>query len=158
MEGDETVVLSLSADPAYDVGSPGSATVTIHDNDQPPPQKPTVTVVATDPLASEPGTDTGTFTLYRTGSTDAPLTVYYAVGGTAQNGVDYQALPGSVTIPAGASSAGVEVRPIDDRVIELPELVILTLSADDAYDIGLLNTATVTILDNDILGLNAEPR
>ncbi|PYM16528.1 MAG: hypothetical protein DME18_01195, partial [Verrucomicrobia bacterium] len=158
VEGDETVVLSLSADAAYDVGSPGSATVTIHDNDQPPPQKPTVTVVATDPLASEPGTDTGTFTLYRTGSTDAPLTVYCAVGGTAQNGVDYQALPGSVTIPAGASSAGVEVRPIDDRVIELPELVILTLSADDAYDIGLLNTATVTILDNDILGLNAEPR
>ena len=56
-----------------------------------------------------------------------------------------------MTIPAGASSVTVVVRPIDDRKIEIAELVILTLIPDEAYTIGLLSTATVTILDNDLL-------
>ena len=60
-------------------------------------------------------------------------------------------LSGSVTIPAGASSVDVLVRPIDDRLIEIAEVVILTLSPGDAYNVGLLNTAVVTILDNDLL-------
>ena len=72
-------------------------------------------------------------------------------GGTAINGVDYETLSGSVTIPDGASSVTVVVRPIDDRKIEIAELVILTLIPDEAYTIGLLSTATVTILDNDLL-------
>jgi PKD repeat protein len=37
VEGNETAVLTLSANSTYTVGSPGSATVTIADNDQPPP-------------------------------------------------------------------------------------------------------------------------
>ena len=150
VEGDETVALTLSADAAYTIGSPGNAEVTIHDNDQPPPEKPTVTVAATDLLASESG-DTGTFTISRTGSTTGSVTVRYTLGGTAANGVDYQLLSGSVTIPAGASSVDVLVRPIDDRLIEIAEIVILTLSPGDAYNVGLLNTAVVTILDNDLL-------
>src|SRR5205814_1435476 len=40
-EGDEAVVLTLSQDAAYDVGSANSATVTIHDNDSRPPTAPT---------------------------------------------------------------------------------------------------------------------
>src|SRR5205814_621961 len=111
VRGAETVVLTLGPDTAYTVGSPNSATVTIADNDQPPPP-PTVTVVATDASASESG-DTGTFTISRTGSTAAALTVNYSIGGSADNGVDYQSLSGSVTISAGSSSAAVIVTPID---------------------------------------------
>src|SRR5439155_548243 len=37
VEGPETVVLTIDSDTHYIVGSPGSATVTIADNDQPPP-------------------------------------------------------------------------------------------------------------------------
>jgi len=235
VEGDETIVLTLSANAAYTVGSPGSATITIHDNDSTPPPPPTadftanptsgnaplavqftdrssgsitsrdwnfgdgsshsstqnpshtynnagdytvtltvtgsggsdsksvtihvtappppptVTVLATDFLASEPGTDTGTFTISRTGDTSTPLTVNYSLGGTAQNGTDYQQLATTVTIPVGASSVDVVVRPIDDQLIEVAELVILTLSPDTAYNVGLLNTATITIVDNDLL-------
>jgi len=152
VETEETVELTLTAEDAYTVGSPDRATITIRDNDKPPPpEKPTVTVAAADLLAAESGTDPGSFMVSRTGSTATPLTVRYSLGGTAQNGSDYQTLSGSVTIAAGATSANVIVLPIDDRRIEIAELVILTLSADDAYNIGLLNTATVTILDNDIL-------
>ena len=62
---------------------------------------PVVTILASDPNASEIGPDTGAFTISRTGPTNDNLTVFYGVGGTAQPGVDYQPLAGHVTIPAG---------------------------------------------------------
>src|SRR5436189_217023 len=46
VEGNETVVLTLSSDAAYTIGSPNNATVTIADNDQ--PALPTVTVVTSE--------------------------------------------------------------------------------------------------------------
>jgi hypothetical protein len=157
VEGTETVVLTLSTDAAYVVGSPGSATVNIADNDQaPPPEKPIVSLASTDLLAAEAGPDSATLTVSRSCCTAASLTVRYSVGGTASNGVDYQTLSGSVTIPAGASTANVVIRPIDDRLFDPAELVIVTLSPDDAYHVGLLNIALVTILDNDLLLLGSQ--
>ena len=52
------------------------------------PPVPVVNIYATDASASEAGggTNTGRFTVYRDGPTNAPLTVYYTVGGSAQNG------------------------------------------------------------------------
>lgn len=52
------------------------------------------------------------FVLHRTGSVAEPLTVAYTVSGTAQAGVHYQPLPGSVTFPAGATSVTVDVVPL----------------------------------------------
>ena len=147
VEGNETVVLAISANAAYTIGSPGSATVTIADNDSPPPP-PTVTVTVTDANASESG-DTGTFTVSRSGSTASSLTVFYSMSGSAQNGSDYQTLSGSVAIPAGASSANITVTPIDDTIVEGNETVVLTLSANAAYTVGSPSSATVTIADND---------
>jgi parallel beta-helix repeat protein len=157
VEGSETVTLTLSASAAYIIGSPNSATVTIADNDQPPPERPVVSLTSADLLASEAGPDTASLTVSRTGGTTASLTVRYSLSGTAANGVDYQSLSGSVTIPAGASSANIVVRPIDDRVIEVAELVTLTLSSSSAYTVSTLNTAIVTILDNDLFILGTGP-
>src|SRR5260221_4280479 len=125
-------VLTLSANAAYTVGSPSSATVTIADNDQPPPPLPIVTVVAADVNASEFG-DIGTFTITRTGSTGGSLTVNYGLGGAAQNGIDYQQLPASVTISAGAASADITVTPINDSIVETDERVVLDTSAHQPY-------------------------
>src|SRR5439155_21015776 len=148
-EGDETVVLTLTADAAYDVGSPNSATITIHDNDQPSSERATVVVAASDASASEQGPDPGEFTFTRTGDTSFALTVNYTLGGTAQNGTDYQPLGTSVTIPAGSGSATLAVMPIDDTEAEGDETVVLTLTADAAYDVGSPNSAAITIADND---------
>src|SRR5262249_46010449 len=127
---------------------PRTATVTIADNDQ-----PAVTIVATDPNAAETttGSNTGTFTILRAGPTTAPMTVTFTVGGTATNGVDYVLIPGSVTIPAGPSSATVTVTPIDDTLAEGSETVVLTLTAGSTYSVGSPGTATVVIADNDNL-------
>jgi len=139
----ETVVVTLSADPEYTVGSPASATVNIADNDA-----ATVTIAATDPSAAEPSSP-GTFTVTRTGDTTADLVVTYLPSGSAVNGADYEALSGSVTIPAGASSATITVTPKDDALVEGPETVVLTLTAGTGYVPGTPSSDTVTIADND---------
>src|SRR5438132_587071 len=61
---------------------------------------PVVTIKATDAFATYSG-DTGTFTLFRDGPTNDSLFVYYRIGGTASNGVDYASIPNTATIPAG---------------------------------------------------------
>ena len=114
-------------------------------------QLPSVTLRVTDAVASEPGTDTATFCVSRTGSLDAPLTVFYGVGGTASNGVDYVTLPNNVNIPAGASNATVVVQPVDDSIAESPETIILTLTTNAAYALASPSSATATLLDNDNL-------
>jgi subtilisin-like proprotein convertase family protein len=111
---------------------------------------PVVDVTATDANAAEQGLDPGTFTITRSGSTSSALTVYYAIGGSATNGVDYNALSGSLTISAGATSGVVTVKPIDDTLVETSETVILTLSSSASYKIGTHSSATVVIADNDM--------
>lgn len=144
-EGAETVVLTLSANAAYQIGTPDNAAVNI--TDPPPPTAPTVTVSASDASASETGPNTGTFTVSRTGSTASALVVLYSMSGTASNGTDYTILNGSVTIPSGSSSAPVIVTPSSDGLTEGTETAILTLSANAAYQIGAGANATVSIAD-----------
>ncbi len=88
---------------------------------------PVVSIITTSPIAVEGGTNIGVFSVSRSGPTSQPLTIYYRIGGTAQNAVDYQPLPGSVTIPAGQRSAAIQVRPIDDTIEEEDETVEVTL-------------------------------
>jgi len=91
-----------------------------HTQSSPPPSLPTVTATASDASASEVNRDPGVVTITRSGSTTASLTVNFALGGTASNGTDYNSLPSSVTIPAGAASATVTVTPVDDALVDGP--------------------------------------
>lgn len=108
-----------------------------------------VSVAATDPEASEAGSNPGSFTVTRTGSTAAPLAVSVTVGGTASSGADYQAIPATLTLPAGSASVAVAVVPIDDSAVEPSETVVLNLSAGTGYVVGAPASATVTIRDNE---------
>ncbi|MCI0400307.1 MAG: DNRLRE domain-containing protein [Gammaproteobacteria bacterium] len=144
-EGNETVVLTVTSDTEYTVGNPSGATLTLAADAL---NLPTATIVATDPSAFEAGPDPGVFTISRTGDTSAPLTVTYSIGGNATEGVDYESIDTSVTIPVGAASATVTIQPIDDLVVD-DEEVALTLAPDVFYVVGVPGTATVTITDND---------
>ena len=116
-----------------------------------------VTIVATDPVASEVGPDTATFTVTRpTWSTGAAVIVNYAISGTASNGVDYSNLTGNVTIPVGATNATITVLPYNDLQFQEPtETVILALSGGD-YQIGAANAATATIANLDGFYVSAQ--
>lgn len=116
--------------------------------------RPTISIAATDPAAAEVNApalaNPGVFTVTRTGPTTQPLVVNYTLGGTATPGADYTALPGSVTIPAGALSATFSVNVFNEDVGEPTETVIATLGRGVGYSINLaLNRATVNITDNE---------
>jgi hypothetical protein len=108
-----------------------------------------VTVAATDNNAKEGRTpDQGVFTITRTGSTAAPLTVSYSLSGSASS-ADYNTILSTVTIPAGSASTTVRVIPVDDTLIEGNETVILSLTDTNSYDLGRQNSGTVIIGDNE---------
>ena len=109
------------------------------------PPIPIVHILATDPCAAEAGAAPATLTVVRNGPTNAPLTVYYSVAGSAQNGVDYQLLSGSVTIPACASSAPITITPIDDSLVEGDE-VVFALSKPFNFLLDRLATSFLSIV------------
>jgi uncharacterized protein len=116
------------------------------------PTLPTVTIAANPTATTEGSATPGLFTITRTGSTTSPLTVNFAVSGSATSGSDYTT-PGSfatnsIVIPAGASSVDIAIAAIDDTIVEPVEDVSLILSTSASYNLGAAN-ATVTINDND---------
>ena len=100
------------------------------------------------------GPKTATFTVRRFGDTNGDLTVPYDIGGTASNGVDYVALPGSVTVPAGERRALITIVPIDDGPPDVNKTVILTLLPDmqmnplPGYVLGFPRRAAAVIIDH----------
>jgi hypothetical protein len=113
---------------------------------------PIVTVSARDAWAIEPtnntALDTATFRIRRSGPTNLPLVVAYSLGGTADNGTDYELLGSTATIPAGRRSALVIVRPRPDTQPEGLETVILRLQQANVagnYVIGRPSTAIALI-------------
>jgi hypothetical protein len=148
IEGDETVVLTLAANESYVVGPTNRATVTITDNDS-AGTLPTVTVLATDGTASLSGPDPGTFTLTRNGDTSSPLTVNFALGGSATKWNDYRRwegdMPESITISAGATSADLTIYPVGEPGGGSALDVVLTIGADAGYTVGAPASASVNI-------------
>jgi hypothetical protein len=111
---------------------------------------PSVTVAATVANTAEGSSTPGTFTVTRTGSTTSALTVRYGVGGTAVAGTDYTALSGTVTIPAGSSSATVSVAPLSATTTATSATVIITLVPLNTYSVpgqtaATGSSATVTV-------------
>jgi thermitase len=116
----------------------------------PPPGTPRVSARASVPSAAEAGLVTGRFTVQRTESTDEALVVHVTITGTATPGTDYVPLPNTVTIPAGAASADVDVVPLDDALVESNETVTMTVAPDPAYVPGAPSSATVVISSDDL--------
>ena len=82
------------------------------------------------------------FVLGRSGPTTAPLTVTYALSGSAESGVHYDPLPGSVTFPAGSASTTVTVVP---RQTPRGALVELTLQVTGGTPVAPPPTWKATI-------------
>jgi hypothetical protein len=103
------------------------------------------------------GSNTATFLVRRDSGNNAALTVYYSIGGTASNGVDYAAIPNNVTIPAGQWYALIAIVPLndDDSAYRDYDTVVLALSAPSnappSYRVGSPSVAGAIILEEDLL-------
>ncbi|WP_094583979.1 Calx-beta domain-containing protein [Synechococcus sp. BO 8801] len=151
-EPDESFFLNLSA-PTNGVtiaDSQGLGTIT---NDDPAPL-PVVTLAVSPASVTENGATNLIYTFTRTGATTNPLTVNYAINGTASNGTDYALIPASLTFAAGSATATVTVDPTTDAILEPDETVALTLTADPAYVVGTTTAVTGTIANDDAASLS----
>ncbi|MFZ9746990.1 MAG: DUF1800 family protein [Opitutaceae bacterium] len=101
-------------------------------------------VAATDAVAGSPAV----FTFSRVGPVSQAITVEYRLTGSAASGVDFDPLPGRVTIPAGATSATVTLQPRPNPANTLSRTVELSLEARNGYGLGVDATAGVTLFAN----------
>lgn len=142
---------TYSAIVSNSAGFAKSANATLTVNPPPTTAKPMVSVQAGQATTVEGATTPGTFVISRTGGTTAGLTVNFALSGTASNGVDYVTVSNTANIAAGASNTLVNIKALADVDIraETNESVLLTLSpsAQGAYDIGMPNSAMITITE-----------
>ena len=153
IEADETVTVTLnsitSGDPTVSIGAANNATLNILDDDT-----GTVSIAATT-NGNETGPVDGRFTVTQSGVSSTATVIGYIVSGTAAQGTDFTALSGSVTIPAGSTTATIDIDVIDDMIVEAIENVTLTLDAVTSGDAQITvvgppnNNATITIADND---------
>jgi hypothetical protein len=160
-EGSETVIVTLLAigagQPQVSLDqSASSATVSIADD-----ETGLISIVATTP-GSEAGPTNGRFTLTQGGITTTNTVIAYQISGSATAGSDYQPLSGTVTIPAGQTTATIDVMVSDDQLVEGPEGVTVTPNSITSGQAGLAidsagNQATVSIADNDTAQLSIEP-
>lgn len=121
-----------------------------------PPLWPVVSIAAVDPVASEgtwrtrlhePATNnSGRFEVSRVVASASSLEVKLAIGGTASSGVDYVALPSTITIPAHSNSVSVFVFPTGSTLGTDPATVTVALVPEGTYQFGNPTNATVALL------------
>jgi len=153
IEGVQTVVVRLdeitSGDDRLEIDEDAdAATVNITDNDT------GLVSITAGTGVSEAGPLSSTFTVTQSGISDVPTVISYTISGTAASGSDFTALSGTVTIPAGQTSATITLTALNDALVEGDETVIVTLTGitsggelvliDEEHDV-----ATITIADND---------
>ena len=113
---------------------------------------PTVSIKAVTKTAFEKGKRSVALLVSRKGTKANkadPLTVNYIIGGSAENGIDYIFLPGSVTIPAHKSAVTIKLKPFDDSDLEGPETVEFKIVPVTDYTNSLKSKAQVTIVDSE---------
>lgn len=141
-EAAETVVLAIQGSDIYTAGSPGTATVTITDN-----ETPQISLATEYGSAYERVTDDYIlFRANRLGDVAGEVTVNLAYSGA---GVASASGPATVTIPAGAGSATFQVHPLDNTALDGDREVVATVTAGTGYTVGTA-AATGTIIDDEL--------
>ncbi|ASK94194.1 hemagglutinin [Xanthomonas campestris pv. trichodesmae] len=145
VEADETVTFSVASGTGYSTGSPASATATIVNDDFP------VASIAVSPASV---TEDGATNLLYTVTLDQPspsaLSIGFGVSGTATSGTDYAAVSSPLVIAAGQTTGTITINPTADTTVEPDETVVISLNTGSGYTVGSPNSATGTILNDDL--------
>lgn len=93
------------------------------------------------------GCGTSTLTIFRTENIQQTATYPIDISGTAQNGVDYTFIPGSITFAAGDSSVTLTIQPTYDMITEGSETFILSIN-DTLCDGTLIPFSQTIVIKN----------
>ena len=124
VEGDETVILTLSSPNNATLGSNSVHTYTITDNDG----TPAIEFSSASSADLESVTSRSVDVVIPFSSLQQIGVDYAVTGGTAGSGTDYSLTAGNLTIPDGATSGTIVIPTIDDATDESDETIIITLS------------------------------
>ncbi|MFN5855097.1 MAG: Calx-beta domain-containing protein, partial [Pseudanabaenaceae cyanobacterium] len=145
-EGAETIILNFGTITGGTAGSANSSTITIPDNDA---ISYGITTSSTSITEGNSGTTAVTFTVTRSGGTDAASTVDYNFGGTAGAG-DYTianglGTSGTVSFAPTETSKTITVNVNGETLVENDESISVTLSNPSASTpTSTITNATVT--------------
>jgi len=149
-EGDEQLQLHLvTPTGGAALGTIRDATLTLRDNDAPPPAG-SLQLSGAGYVFTE-GDGTVSITVTRTGGSAGAVGVDYAFSnGTATGGQDYVSSNGNLLFAEGVTSAAIELIILEDLLQEPPETLVITLtSATGGAAIGQPSAAEITLLDNE---------
>jgi len=120
--------------------SPAGTAIIVRDNDfQPIVSLPSLPTIIFSAVEGDTGTTNLTFNVFLTNPSIEDITVDYATSdSSAKAGIDYVASSGTITIPAGTTSATASIPIIGDTVVETPEVFRIDLSnATNVSSIGI---------------------
>ena len=145
VEGNETFTVTLS-NPTGEgqLSTNAVAQVTIGDDDL-----YSFTLTTNAVSVAENGTNV-TFTVVRSGATNATSVKYATAAGTAKAAADFTAATGTLSFADGETNKTVTVTVLDDTLIEADETFTFALNTPGTNGVlGAVSTATVTITEND---------
>jgi RTX calcium-binding nonapeptide repeat (4 copies)/Calx-beta domain len=153
VEPDKTVALTLVGGQGYSVGTGGTASGTIQNDDA------DVSLTVSPASVLEDGGTGVVYTFTRSGYTGAALTANFTVGGTAVlgGGNDYTqtgattftGTSGTVTFAANATTASVTLTPIADAAVEADKTLAFTLGSGTGYNVATPSAVSSTLLNDD---------
>jgi hypothetical protein len=116
----------------------------------------TVSLNTTNSLVSRVAGKSAIVTFTRAGDLQSPLQVNYSLSGSAVAGQDFQLSPTysgttSLSIPAGATSANVEILPLTSTNFVQGRGLRFSVDAGTAYEVGTPATVDLTIGGNTIV-------
>lgn len=143
-EDDETLLVNLTnASGATIADAQGIGTITDDDPD------PTVDIANASVAEGDTGPTDASFTVTLSAPAGREVAVDYATAdGSATAGTDYTATSGTLTFPAGTTSAAIDVPALGDFINEGNETFTVSLSSPSNATLGT-TTGTGTIVDDD---------
>jgi hypothetical protein len=142
-EGSETVILDISGVTNGTESGTQQRTVTLTDNES----APTVSISSSFSVSTEGGTGL-TITATQSGTSSLTTTVNFSFSGTAIYGTDYT-MNGSITIPAGSTSATTSLVPTDDALDEATETITIDVSSVTNGTENGTQQLNISLNDND---------
>lgn len=143
-EADQTIICRLSTNDEYAITPPGSATVTIVDDDS-----SQFTIQSLVGATAEPSSAPVTRNLFAisrpAGGTS--VSVKYSISGSAASGADFTSLSGTLTFGAADTVLNLPITLLNDSLNENAETIVITLLAGTGYRLGFETKATATVLD-----------
>ena len=145
-EANETVIITLTDGTAYDLGTTKVHTLTITDNDNPPPATPVVSISAGNAVAE--GTD-ASFSVTASPAPGSAVILNYTVTQSGSFVATSNLNAQSVSLSGGSGT--ITVPTVNDSADEVNGSVTVTLNSGTGYSVHNTNGAdTVTVTDDDV--------